>query len=74
MCQIGDHPQREVIDRAIVAGDSLRKIGTMVETSKSEVYWHKKTCMERTLSPITASVSVPASSIAIVTDMVQFRR
>ena len=60
MCIICDHPQREAIDRAIVAGDSLRKIGTMFGTSKSEVDRHKRICMQRTLPVITAPIPVPS--------------
>lgn len=70
MCQICDHPQREAIDRAIVAGDSLRKIGTMFGTSKSEVDRHKTICMHRTLPALAAPAAVPAyqtpAEVAIV--------
>ena len=59
MCKICDHPQRTAIDRAIIAGDSLRKIGTMFGTSKSEVDRHKTICMARTLTAITAPAQVP---------------
>jgi hypothetical protein len=60
MCQICDHPQREAIDRAIVAGDSLRKIATMFATDKDAIRRHKLGCMTRTVPAITAPVQVPA--------------
>ena len=59
MCKICDHPQRTAIDRAILAGDSLRKIGTMFGTSKSEVDRHKCICMKRVVSAVLAPVSIP---------------
>ena len=60
MCQICDHPQREAIDRAIVACDSLRKIATMFATDKDAVRRHKKTCMQRTLPALAAAIPAPA--------------
>ena len=60
MCKICDHPQREAIDRAIVACDSLRKIATMFATDKDAVRRHKLTCMTRTLPALAAPLPVPA--------------
>ncbi|OPY38568.1 MAG: hypothetical protein A4E35_00558 [Methanoregula sp. PtaU1.Bin051] len=59
MCVVCDHPQREAIDRAIVAGDSVRKIGTMFGTSKSEVQRHKAICMKRVLAASLPVQAVP---------------
>jgi len=59
MCKICSHPQREAIDRAIVAGDSLRKIGTMFGTDKNAIKRHKDNCMKRVLPAISAPVPVP---------------
>ena len=60
MCQICDHPQREAIDRAILACDSLRKIATMFATDKDAVRRHKTICMKRTHTTPLAPVPVPA--------------
>lgn len=59
MCKVCHHPQRREIDRAIVSGDSLRKIGTTFGTSKSEVDRHKRICMKRLLPAVPAPVAVP---------------
>ncbi len=59
MCKICSHPQREAIDRAIVAGDSLRKIGTMFGTDKNAIKRHKDICMKRVLPAISAPVPAP---------------
>jgi hypothetical protein len=64
MCQICDHPQREAIDRAIIAGDSLRKIGTMFGTSKSEVDRHKRICMKRAIAPLQQPIRPPVYQTA----------
>lgn len=58
-CVCCDHPQRSAIDRAIVAGDSLRDIGTMFGTSKNAVQRHKNGCMKQTLSQTTDSAPTP---------------
>ena len=58
MCQICDHPLRSDIDRAIVAGDSVRDIGTRFGTSKSEVHRHKSVCMKRQ-APSLPALPVP---------------
>lgn len=59
MCKICDHPQRREIDRAILAGDSLRRIGTTFGTSKSEVDRHKNNCMKRLVPVVPAPAAVP---------------
>jgi hypothetical protein len=75
MCQVCDHPQREAIDRAIIARDSLRKIGTMFGTDKNAIKRHKDICMKRTIPAITAPVQVPEyqtpAEIAIVQQTVR---
>lgn len=43
-----------------MAGDSLRDIGTMFGTSKSEVDRHKRVCMKNRVPALTASIPVPA--------------
>lgn len=58
MCKICSHPQRTAIDRAIMAGDSLRDIGTMFGTAKSEVHRHKTGCMRNMVVPVP--VTLPA--------------
>lgn len=62
MCRVCDHPQREAIDRAIIAGDSLRKIATMFATSKDAIHRHKNICMKRVPGAIVpvAAEPVPA--------------
>jgi len=57
MCKVCDHPQREAIDRAIMAGDSCRKIAAMFATSKDAVYRHKTGCMKNL---VPAVVTLPA--------------
>ena len=58
MCKVCDHPQREAIDRAIIARDSLRKIGTMFGTDKNAIKRHKDICMKRQ-TPSLPALSVP---------------
>jgi hypothetical protein len=58
-CIICEHPQREAIDRAIMAGDSLRYIATMFTTSKDAVQRHKNVCMKRQVPP-SPPLPVPA--------------
>lgn len=52
-CVICDHTQRSAIDRAIMAGDSLRDIATMFKTSKDAVHRHKNGCMK--IGTVTAT-------------------
>ena len=59
-CVICDHPQRSAIDRAVIAGDSLRDIATTFKTSKDAVSRHKTVCMKRGLPAFPAAVTVPA--------------
>jgi hypothetical protein len=58
-CTICEHPQRTAIDRAIVAGDSLRDIATCFKTSKDAVSRHKSVCMKRTLPALVTPITVP---------------
>jgi hypothetical protein len=59
-CVVCEHPQRTAIDRAIMAGDSLRDIGTMFGTDKNAIKRHKDICMKRTLPALAAPAPVPA--------------
>ncbi len=61
MCE---HPQRTAIDRAIVAGDSLRAIATTFATSKDAVYRHKNVCMQRGAATVTPTAEPPAYQTA----------
>jgi hypothetical protein len=58
-CVVCEHPQRTAIDRAIMAGDSLRDIGTMFGTDKNANKRHKDICMKRVLPAISTPVPVP---------------
>jgi hypothetical protein len=59
-CSICSHPQREQIDRAVIAGNSVRKTAHAFDVSASAVQRHKKICMKRTLPAVTAPLPVPA--------------
>jgi hypothetical protein len=75
MCKICDSKARAAIDLCLWHGDSVRKVGTMFGTSKSEVDRHKRVCMKRTLPALAAPVPVPAyqtlSEVAITAQNVR---
>lgn len=67
-CVCCDHDQRIAIDRAIMAGDSLRDIATMFKTSKDAVHRHKTICLQRGAIPVTpteAPVEPPEYKTAV---------
>ena len=72
-CVICEHPQRTAIDRAIMAGDSLRDIGTMFGTDKNAVQRHKNVCWKRTgvtIAPTITTYQTPAE-VAIASQNVR---
>ena len=42
ICSICTHPQRERIDKALLAGQPLREITGRVPIRKSALHWHKQ--------------------------------
>lgn len=67
MCKICSHPQRTAIDRSIMAGDSLRDIGTMFGTTKSEVHRHKTICMMRVVVPVPVALPAYQTTTDVIT-------